>query len=69
MKEIKMRTVSQKEKMLNFMKKGKTLSLVQAEKMFKSQNVTARINDLRNDGHKIQCLKNTSGVTAWKLAA
>lgn len=62
-----MKKVSQKEKMRKFMSLGRSLSLSQARSMFKSQNPTARVAELRQEGHDITTIKNTVGVTAYVL--
>jgi hypothetical protein len=44
---------TQKEKILTWLKSGKTLTQLQALKRFQCQALSSRINNLRDDGHKI----------------
>ena len=51
-----MTKLSAKQKMLNYLNKKtgyNTFSVAQARKLFGVQNVTARIDELRQDGHCI----------------
>lgn len=54
---------SQKAKILAYLQKGKTLTPYQALKMFNCFRLGGRINDLRNEGHKIATtmIKNKYG--------
>lgn len=58
---------SQTQRILSVLQKGKTLSVLQAEKM-NIGNIRARMTDLRKAGHNIIATKNTSDITAYKLA-
>ena len=60
-------TPSQQQRILSVLQKGKSLSLLQADKM-KIGNIRARITELRKLGHTIVATKNTNDVTAYKLA-
>jgi hypothetical protein len=44
---------SQNEKILNYLKKGKTITPITALNMFGCFRLAARISDLRKDGHTI----------------
>lgn len=60
-------TPTQNQRILSVLTKGKTLSVLQADKM-KIGNIRARITELRKLGHNIFATKNTNDVTAYKLA-
>lgn len=64
MKNVK--KLSAKHKMLNFLSKKdgrNTFTVAQGRTLFGVSNVTARINDLRNDGHVIYAnAKTVKGV-------
>ena len=46
-------TQTQNEKVLNFLKRGSTLTAKQARSRFGVKNLRARIFELRGNGHKI----------------
>jgi biotin operon repressor len=63
-----MKKVSAKQKMLNYLtkKSGKnTFSVEQGRTLFKVDNVSARISELRQDGYKIKSVlkKTKAGMT------
>lgn len=62
---------TQKEKILNFLSSGGTLNENQAEKMFGVKNLTARISDLRSDGHCIYLKKSEdlSKAASYRLGS
>jgi len=63
--------LSAKEKMLNVLKKEtgtNTFSVAQAQAKFKIANVSARISDLRKDGHNIQTIQKLNKATKAKVA-
>ena len=68
--------LSTKQKMLTFLKKKtgqNTFTVAQGRNLFKVSNVSARISELRQDGHKIKTTVKTtkSGNTTsvYQLAA
>jgi len=54
-----------REKILNFLTSGKTLTTAQARFQYRIKNVSARIHELRKTGHNIVTEKKTlaSGKT------
>ena len=60
--------MSVKEKILSFLtkKSGNTLTVKQARSRFKAQNITARIDELRQEGHPI--VTNTKSVGGRMIA-
>lgn len=44
---------SQSQKILNYLRTGKTLSPLQALQLFNCMRLASRINDLRKDGHEV----------------
>lgn len=67
--------LSTKQKMLTFLKKKtgqNTFTVAQGRNLFKVVNVSARISELRQDGHKIKLVakKTKAGTTSvYQLAA
>jgi hypothetical protein len=71
-----MKTVSAKQKILNYLSKSEgynTLSVAQARARFGIQNVSARIEELRQEGHCIYTntkrRANGSKVSVYRLGA
>jgi hypothetical protein len=65
----KKQKVSQKQKFLSFMGNGRLLSTRQARVMFSSHKPSARVRELRIDGHPIVSTTNSRGNFAYKLVA
>ena len=65
--------MSAKEKMLNFLSTGKSLTVAQARFQYKIKNVGARIYDLRSEGHAIytnsRILKSGKTVSEYRIGA
>lgn len=59
--------MTQNEKLLNFFRSGKNLTESQAEGLFGIQNLSARVAELRAEGHAIYTNKLKSGTTAYRL--
>lgn len=59
--------VTQKERIVKFLTKGRLLTAKQA-KSFGIEKPSARICELRKKGLNILSTTNKSGVSAWKLA-
>lgn len=65
--------MSSKTAILKYLSKGKTLSTKQAQNLFKIQNVSARIDELRKEGQPIvthlkQSSKGHRGTAVYQLA-
>lgn len=66
------KNVSQKQKLLNALSKGKSLTVAQAAARWNIANVRARINDLRNEGVDVVTTwkrKNGADVAVYSLSA
>lgn len=59
--------MTQKSRMLNFMADGRMLSPKQARTLFSVAKPSARICELRDDGHEIISTKNTKNRFAYQL--
>lgn len=59
--------MNQTRKLLNFLKSGKTISATQAEGMFGIQNVSARVSELREQGHCVYTNVSKNGVTNYRI--
>jgi len=63
--------MSAKEKILNFLSTGKSLTVSQARFQYGIKNVGARIHELRNEGHSIytntRSLKNGKTVSEYRI--
>jgi hypothetical protein len=60
--------LSQNEKIAGFLMKGRTISAKQAQAMYKTKNLRARINDLRKSGMSIVLTQSQAGINQYKLA-
>lgn len=60
-----------KDKILNFLTSGKTLTVAQARFQYGIKNVGARIHELRSDGHSIytnhRTLKDGRKIAEYRL--
>jgi hypothetical protein len=63
----KKQRISQKERFLNFMGQGRTLSTKQAKTMFHAHKPSARVWELRNEGYEITSTTNKVGNFAYVL--
>jgi hypothetical protein len=59
--------VSQKTRIQKFMATGRKLSEKQALSMFGTQNLSARVDEIRKSGVSISTTKNTKGSTAYQI--
>jgi len=56
---------SQNKQILNYLQTGATINPVSALELFGSFRLSARINDLRNDGHNIKTTMVYNGRKRW----
>ena len=61
----KNRRKSQKEVILEFLKSGRSLTDLEAFRLFGVRRLAARIHELREDGHRIQAVDERSGVARF----
>ena len=58
-------TESQNKQILNYLQSGATINPMSALELFGSFRLSARINDLRNDGHNIKTTMVYNGRKRW----
>jgi len=58
-------TESQNKQILNYLQSGATISPITALNLFDSFRLSARINDLRNEGHNIKTTMVYNGKKRW----
>ena len=51
-------TKSQQQKLFNYLRRNRKITAKQAEKMFGTKNLRARITDLRENGWDIKSVRN-----------
>ena len=56
---------SQNKQILNYLQSGATINPISALELFGSFRLSARINDLRNDGHNIKTTMIYNGRNRW----
>ena len=60
--------MSQSNQILAHLKKGKTITPLEALRLYGTMRLAARINDLRNKGHNIACticeVRNSGGTVS-----
>ena len=61
-------TKTQNEKIVAFLRKGSTLTASQARARFGVQNLSARINELRNEGYEIQTTMKATKTSTQPVA-
>jgi hypothetical protein len=59
--------MTQHEKLMGFFKSGKEITQAQAEGLFGVTNLSARVSELRSEGHSIYTNKTKNGKTAYRL--
>ena len=59
--------MTQYEKLMGFFKSGKEITSAQAEGLFGVTNLSARVSELRAQGHAIYTNKTKNGKTAYRL--
>jgi hypothetical protein len=59
--------MTQYDKLMGFFKSGKEITAKQAAGLFKVTNLSARVSELRAEGHAIYTNKTKNGKTAYRL--
>ena len=66
---IKEYNMSVKNRLYSLLKTGQTISVAQARNRFRAKNISARVNDLRNDGVPVQTIRTKTGRMVYALKA
>jgi hypothetical protein len=62
------KNTTKKDKVLNYLTKGRTITESQAYSKFGLKNLRATISDLREEGQNFSLVKRTGQETKYKLA-